>query len=86
MADAKEHCSFCGKEESDSCLLIGSRDGCAFICRDCYDRVGKEFDDDTPAKEDGLSWKDLTPSKIKAHLDKYIIGQDRAKKVLSFSA
>lgn len=83
MAEAKERCSFCGKEESDNRLLIGSEDGCAFICRECFERLKDEFDEEISMREDSLSWKDLTPSKIKAHLDKYIIGQDRAKKVLS---
>ena len=83
MAEAKERCSFCGKEESDNRLLIGSEDGCAFICRECFERLKDEFDEEISMRDDSLSWKDLTPSKIKAHLDKYIIGQDRAKKVLS---
>jgi ATP-dependent Clp protease ATP-binding subunit ClpX len=83
MADAKEHCSFCGKEESDDRLLIGSEDMTCFICKDCFERLKEDFEDDSPGSGDELSWKELTPSKIKAHLDKYIIGQERAKKVLS---
>jgi len=83
MAEAKEHCSFCGKEEADDRLLIGSEDGCAFICQECFERLKEEFDEEMPAQTESMSWKDLTPSKIKAHLDKYIIGQDRAKRVLS---
>jgi len=83
MSDTKERCSFCGKEESDDRLLIGSEDGCAFICKHCFDRLKDEFADETLLKEESLNWKDLTPSKIKSYLDKYIIGQDRAKKVLS---
>ena len=84
MADMKERCSFCGKEESPDCLMISSDDGTAFICKECFDRMRPDFDSHQDIKqEESLSWKELTPSKIKAHLDKYIIGQDRAKKVLS---
>lgn len=83
MANKKEHCSFCHEEESEDRLLISSEDGCAFICQECFERMKDEFDEGPVTEEDNTNWKDLTPSKIKAHLDKYIIGQDRAKKVLS---
>lgn len=83
MAESKEHCSFCGKEESENRMLVSSEDGCAFICKECFERMKDEFDEETILREESINWRDLTPSKIKAHLDKYIIGQDRAKKVLS---
>jgi ATP-dependent Clp protease ATP-binding subunit ClpX len=87
MSDRKEHCSFCGREESEKFPLVSDPDKTTFICRDCWDKVGEYFALYSKAdEEDSLSWKDLTPSKIKAHLDKYIIGQDRAKRVLSVAA
>ena len=83
MAESKERCSFCNREESDDRLLIGSKDMTCFICQDCFNLLKEEFDEESSHKTDVVNWKELTPSKIKAHLDKYIIGQERAKKVLS---
>lgn len=79
----KEHCAFCDREDSEDCVMIGNEDMTTFICQDCYEKLADEFYGKTAANSEDLSWKELTPSKIKAHLDKYIIGQDRAKKVLS---
>ena len=83
MSDYKQRCSFCGREESQDRLLVGSPDLTAFICKDCFETVGEEFLASRNKEEETLSWKDLTPSKINAHLNKYIIGQEKAKRVLS---
>ena len=77
------HCSFCGKSSSEAHHFVVQGDVC--ICDACVAacaRIMKEQDavdadvDETP---DGL----LTPQQIKARLDDYVIGQDRAKKILS---
>ena len=87
MSDRKEKCSFCGREEDEKHPLVSDADKTTFICKDCWDEVGGYFELYASKNDnESLSWKELTPSKIKAHLDKYIIGQDRAKRVLSVAA
>ena len=78
----KDHrCSFCGKPEEESKKLIAGPDG-VFICEDCIEickamldeTTDKDLIEDVPLKK---------PAEIKAELDKYIVGQDKAKRVLS---
>ncbi len=86
-------CSFCGKPQSQVQRLIAGND--AYICdecvRLCLSILGDEFEDDYPdfTREDPedkqrIQLSDVpVPRKIKAALDEYIIGQDRAKVALS---
>ncbi len=82
--DAKSvefHCSFCGKANSQVKKLIAGPNG-VFICDECVEvceSVIKE--DDKKFKSDVVKLK--KPAQIKAELDKYIVGQEKAKKVLS---
>ena len=76
----KRYCSFCGKPEDLVKKLITGQNG-ACICDECieiaHDMVKEEGDETftpVPLKK---------PAEIKAELDKYIVGQDEAKKVLS---
>lgn len=73
-------CSFCGKTEDLVKKLIKGQDG-ACICDECITICGdmiKEAETET-TKTVPL----MTPSELKAELDKYIVGQHEAKKVLS---
>ena len=74
-------CSFCGKPNSQVKKLIAGPDG-VFICDECVDICQRVIRENTKKHS-----KDLVPLKkptaIKAELDKYIVGQDKAKKVLS---
>ncbi|MDR2892293.1 MAG: ATP-dependent Clp protease ATP-binding subunit ClpX [Deltaproteobacteria bacterium] len=74
-------CSFCGKNEEQVNRLIAGMDSIA-ICDDCVHLCSEILTDQTmdEIKEDGRL---LSPSQIKAKLDEYVIGQDRAKKILS---
>lgn len=84
MAKEKKTCSFCGRTEEESALLIAGLHG--HICNTCvsqaYDIVVQEgaFSDKKP-KNLELDLKN--PKEIKSFLDEYVIGQDAAKKVLS---
>ncbi|MBD5132090.1 MAG: ATP-dependent Clp protease ATP-binding subunit ClpX [Clostridiales bacterium] len=76
------HCSFCGKPESKVERLIAAPtdnvyicDGCVAICREQLSEQAHEPVTDKVAL--------LPPEQLKAELDKYIIGQDEAKRVLS---
>ena len=82
MTKHDKHCSFCGKERELTQLLIDGPDGVA-ICDECIaicNTMLEESKEHEPT-EDALTLK--KPSEIKAELDKYIVGQDKAKRVLS---
>ena len=81
-------CSFCGKPEMQVGRLIYGPNGvnicnnCVMLCESLID----EMDEDEAAMEaeTDLNMKTLPkPSDIKDELDKYVIGQDEAKKTLS---
>lgn len=80
---AKEmRCSFCGRPQRVAKKLISSPNAEAFICDDCVEICREIMNQAVPDKN--LGKIDLPkPEQIKAELDKYIIGQDEAKKVLS---
>lgn len=77
-------CSFCGRVKSEVNLLVAGLDG--YICDVCIEQAHGIVKEETLY----LKGKDLvkpssmeSPKQIKAFLDEYIIGQDRAKKILS---
>ena len=76
---------FCGRKENEVPFLMEGLDGC--ICSDCVELVHSYLRDLTSpnARNNDLGKiKDVKkPKEIKAFLDEYVIGQDRAKKVLS---
>ena len=82
MADVSQ-CSFCGRPKSDAGLLIAGLD--AHICESCIEQaheiVLEEGKETKVEKEEIL--KSPKPKEICAHLDKYVIGQEDAKRHLS---
>ncbi|WP_457626541.1 ATP-dependent Clp protease ATP-binding subunit ClpX [Persephonella sp.] len=75
-------CSFCGKSQEEARVLIAGPDN-IFICDDCITQCNillREELENTPQEE----LKELpAPAEIKKKLDEYVIGQERAKKILS---
>ncbi|MEL7370573.1 MAG: ATP-dependent Clp protease ATP-binding subunit ClpX [Myxococcota bacterium] len=75
-------CSFCGKSQKEVKKLIAGPT--VYICDECIslcnDIIAEEQDKD--GQQNG-AFKVPKPSEIKAVLDEYVIGQDRAKKALS---
>src|ERR1700687_2557821 len=75
-------CSFCGKSQKEVKKLIAGPT--VYICDECIrlcnDIIAEEID-----KEEASDQKLLIPrpSEIKVILDEYVIGQERAKKILS---
>ena len=76
-------CSFCGKAQREARKLIAGPG--VYICDECVGLCNEIIEQDS---------KDVVPSKvsigrvpspkdIKKHLDRYVIGQERAKKVIS---
>ncbi len=81
-----KECSFCGSRESSDTRLIAGEG--VFICEHCVISAHKIFfgdvkEDDTKESQDSIERELLTPKQLKEMLDKFVIGQDRAKKVFS---
>jgi len=86
-------CSFCGRDKSEALILIAGIDG--HICEVCVEQAEEIIQEELYGSNKGggevkaVSWQDgdlptkLTPKDIKSHLDKYVIGQEEAKKFLS---
>jgi len=74
-----DNCSFCGKHKDSVAKLIVGAD--VAICNECVDLCQSLLSDDPAVKPDTDA--PLDPRAIKQHLDEYVIGQDRAKIVLS---
>ncbi len=74
-------CSFCGKPKYLAKKLVAGPNG-VYICDECID-ICKDVLKQSEEKASGGAIKLLKPQEIRAELDKYIVGQDKAKKVLS---
>ena len=77
-------CSFCAKGQSQVRRLIAGP-GRVFICDECVQLCQQIISEESPVLPGGLELqtKSLTPKGIYAKLEEYVIGQERAKKVLS---
>ena len=84
-------CSFCNKSQFEVRKLIKGVDQGVYICNECIDLcndiITKDRLKSEAAERKGDISKELdalpTPHKIREHLDDYVIGQERAKKILS---
>ena len=82
----ENHCSFCGRPESQVELLLSGLNG--YICNECAEQAHLIIREQQKNGHHQHSTRDKpipTPAEIKAHLDQYVIGQDAAKKVLAVS-
>jgi len=74
-------CSFCGKSQNDVRKLIAGPT--VYICDECIelcnDIIAEEWEEEKSREIRSLP----KPSEIKTVLDQYVIGQDRAKKILA---
>jgi len=74
------HCSFCdSSKEFVEKLIVGDN---VAICSDCVELCRGLISDDTTVETTEVS-SDHDPETIKAYLDEHVIGQDKAKIVLS---
>ncbi len=81
-----KECSFCGSREGADTRLIAGEG--VFICEHCVISAHKIFFGDIKEEEEKesgelIEQELLTPKQLKTMLDKFVIGQDRAKKVFS---
>ncbi len=75
-------CSFCDSPESEENPFIAGNN--AYMCANCVISAHKIlFGDHETTTSGDFDIQTLTPKELKAHLDEYVIGQDRAKKTLS---
>ena len=80
-------CSFCGKPQNMFNRLIAGND--AYICEECVDMCASiisvnSMEENMENEELSFDFEKLPkPVEIKNNLDQYVIGQDKAKKVLS---
>ena len=78
----KLFCSFCGKNQDEVKKLIAGPS--VFICDECVDLCNDIIREEIQDIEEQEAQDSLPiPADIKAKLDEYVIGQDRAKKVLA---
>jgi ATP-dependent Clp protease ATP-binding subunit ClpX len=77
------YCSFCGKSQHEVKKLIAGPS--VFICDECIDLCNDIIRDETTTEPgSGIAKSDLpTPHEICAILDQYVIGQEKAKRILS---
>lgn len=75
------YCSFCGKSQHEVRKLIAGP--AVFVCDECVelcnDIIREELQDNVAAGSDKLP----KPKEIKAVLDEYVIGQEKAKRILA---
>ena len=76
-------CSFCGKAQTRSNLLIAGQ-GRASVCYECIRVLGELVEAEKPPEPAPPERSaPLVPREIRANLDTYVIGQEKTKKTLS---
>jgi ATP-dependent Clp protease ATP-binding subunit ClpX len=88
---SKLTCDFCGAEDSASNPILAGDN--AAICKSCVEAASEIMHNETEPKNTNIIKKEktntqqeaklLVPKELKKILDSYVVGQDKAKKVLS---
>ena len=78
---AKLNCSFCGKSQDIVKKLVAGPD--VYICDECIELCNEIVAEDRSKAFEEDFHNLPKPKEIKEILDKYVIGQDEAKKILS---
>tara|TARA_B110000879_G_scaffold14567_1_gene17954 strand:- start:2948 stop:4219 length:1272 start_codon:yes stop_codon:yes gene_type:complete len=75
-------CSFCGKNQNEVRRLIAGPS--VYICDECVDLCNDIISEESQVVESNSSPDRLpVPTEIKDILDEYVVGQERAKRILS---
>jgi len=78
----KLRCSFCGKTQQEVRKLIAGPG--VYICDECVELCNEILKEDSRKSKKEFVLEELpSPREIKAFLDQYVIGQERAKIILS---
>ena len=76
------HCNFCGKSQKEVKKLIAGPG--VYICDECIELCNDIIYEDSVKQVSKTALDNVPkPHEIKKHLDSYVIGQDRAKKIIS---
>lgn len=76
------YCSFCGKSQHEVRKLIAGP--AVYVCDECVELCNDIIKDELADESSSLSGNELPkPKDIKEELDSYVIGQERAKKILA---
>lgn len=76
------NCNFCGKSQKEVKKLIAGPG--VYICDECIELCNDIIYEDAVKSVSKASLDNVPkPHEIKVHLDQYVIGQDRAKKIIS---
>lgn len=74
-------CSFCGKSQDEVKKLIAGPT--VYICDECVELCNDIIAEEYEREEASKATQIPKPAEIKSILDQYVIGQERAKKILS---
>jgi ATP-dependent Clp protease ATP-binding subunit ClpX len=74
-------CSFCGKSQDEVKKLIAGPT--VYICDECVELCNDIIAEEYEREESARATQIPKPAEIKNYLDQYVVGQERAKKVLS---
>lgn len=77
-------CNFCGKSQDEVKRVIAGPG--VYICDECIELCATIIEDEAAEEEDNSSadsCKELKPHEIKDFLDKYVVGQEQAKKTIA---
>ena len=79
----RRKCSFCGRSEKEVQMLVTGLSGC--ICDECARLANEVVEENLKSVSASKMKLDKLPKpkEIKEHLDKYVIGQDDAKKAMA---
>jgi len=83
--NGNQRCSFCRRAHDEVNRLIAGPEG-VFICDECVTLCGEILEDEATTYKQPNEFKVervLPPREMMTHLDQYVIGQERAKRVLS---
>ncbi|MDA3050143.1 ATP-dependent Clp protease ATP-binding subunit ClpX [Campylobacter sp. JMF_15 NE4] len=83
-----DKCSFCGSSEKDGLTIFPNDSGTASICSYCIDQAYAALHGGEVAKKSEriageIDFEAIKPKALMEVLDRYVIGQERAKKIFS---